>query len=243
MADPPPAHTARTVREALGFSDELWRRYTAIHEAGHAVAAMTDEDAALVRSTLVDTTTADGRSIGGFTDLSSTSARGIAVVLHGGFLAQERWLHELNLDTPARLAATRAAATHDFEQLTAYGLPRSLLLMARNDAERLRDDHWPVILAVADILDTQGTITAAEAFVAHGRAMAHDSPAPALLAPQQLSRLDALIHASHTRADQNESTLSTAAQHQPTSRTTPPPQTPAVHTTAGPGSTPRTHGR
>ncbi|GGX42932.1 hypothetical protein [Streptomyces chryseus] len=192
--DPLPA-ARRTVRQALGFSDATWRRYTAIHEAGHAIAAMRDEDAALIQSSLGDTTTTDGRaSVAGFTELSWTSARGIAVVLYAGLLAQERWLRELNLATPHRLAATAAAATHDFEHLAAYDLSPAQLRTVRTDTARLRDDHWPALLAVADILDTQGTVTTAEASAAaaQSRATAQGTPGPTLIGPQDLLRLDTI---------------------------------------------------
>ena len=220
--DPPPA-PARTIRETLGFPDGLWRRYTAIHEAGHAVTAMTEPDTTFERSAVTETTAA------GYTELSWTSARGIVVALHGGILAQERWLREHGLATPERTAATRAAAEHDFTQIGAYGFSPLQLRTARVGAQRLRDDHWPTILAVADILETQGVITAAGALLAHSRTLAKDTPAPTLLDPQHLARLHALGEQQRLRETQAETAAGTAGRPTPPASAPPPHQPVHLH--------------
>lgn len=118
-----PARTDLTVREGLGFSDAVWRHYTAIWQAGHAVTALVDPDTTFQESVIQD---ADAAGPPGHTDLSSTSKRGMVVVQHAGFYAAERWLRELHLDTPLRIAASRATATHNARQIKDSGLSPSV---------------------------------------------------------------------------------------------------------------------
>jgi hypothetical protein len=150
-----------TVFQALQFDDSLYRRFTALHEAGHAVVALATGEAS-VSECVLSSTEAPGGAAEAYTDASWNSAAAHLALLYGGVLVQQRWLHEQQLWSPLRESAIQALARHDYAALMATGATAAELGQARKTALALRDRHWPAIVATAALLDQSGRVTGDE---------------------------------------------------------------------------------
>ncbi|MFF7369771.1 hypothetical protein [Streptomyces tricolor] len=166
-ADEVPAHDAPerrlTVYQALQFDETLYRRFTALHEAGHAVVAVVTGEASVSERVIAPPKTADGAGKAeAYTDAIWRSAAAHLTLLYGGVLAQQRWLHEQQLWSPLRESAVQTLARHDYAALRATGATADQLVQAHTSALALRDRHWPVIIAASELLDHNGRITGAD---------------------------------------------------------------------------------
>jgi len=196
------AHEGRlTVYQALQFDEALYRRFTALHEAGHAVVALATGDASVSECVIAPTQMAGANQADAYTDVSWRSAAARLTLLYGGLVAQQRWLYEQQLWSPLRESAVQALARHDFAALMAAGATAEQLEQAHTAALAFRDRHWPVITAVSELLDHNGRTTGAEieALIRHDPA-GDRTPTPLTLTDHLRARAEALITASRQRA-------------------------------------------
>lgn len=181
-----------TVGQALQFDDSLYRRFTALHEAGHAIVALATGEASVSECVITP-----GADMGdAYTDVSYNSATAHLTLLYGGVIAQQRWLHEQQLWSPLRDSAVATLASHDYAALLATGATLDQLGQARRTAVTLRDRHWPAIIAASALLDQNGRVTGDElnALLSQTPATAQEAAPPKVISPQDasFSRLMAL---------------------------------------------------
>jgi hypothetical protein len=81
------------------------------------------------------------------------------VLLHGGLLAQDRWMKEQGLWTDDRYRAARSGARHDVAAMEELGADDAAVGAAREESRILLAQHWPAVLEAADHLSTTGHIT------------------------------------------------------------------------------------
>ncbi|MFD6471086.1 hypothetical protein [Streptomyces goshikiensis] len=160
-----------TVEQALQFDQSLWRRFTALHEAGHAIVALATGKASVSTCVIAPTKTTSGDDASAYTELSWDSPDAYRTLLYGGATAQQRWLHEQQLWSPLRESAVATLAGHDYEALAVTGATPEQLRQAQATARALRDRHWPAILAAGALLEKNGTVTGADL-----SALLHRSP-------------------------------------------------------------------
>ncbi|MGW2425190.1 hypothetical protein ACWC0C_39125 [Streptomyces sp. NPDC001709] len=151
-----------TVGQALQFDDSLYRRFTALHEAGHAIVALATDEASVSECVIAPTETPDAGMAEAYTDVTWHSSTAYLTLLYGGVLAQQRWLHDQQLWSPLRESAVQALANHDYAALMATGASSEQLRHARSTALAFRDRHWQAIIAASDLLDRNGKITGDE---------------------------------------------------------------------------------
>ncbi|MFE8940975.1 hypothetical protein ACFYNX_26260 [Streptomyces sp. NPDC007872] len=148
-----------TVKQALQFDEPHWRRFTSLHEAGHAIVALATGEASVSTCVLAPTKTTAGDDASAYTELSWDSPDAYRTLLYAGAAAQQRWLHEQQLWTPLGESAVATLAGHDYQALEATGATPEQLWQAQATARALRDRHWPAILAAAALLEKNGTAT------------------------------------------------------------------------------------
>ncbi|MFE9291950.1 hypothetical protein [Streptomyces olivaceus] len=215
-AAPQAAYEVRlTVPQALQFDEALYRRFTAVHEAGHAVVALATGDASVSECVIAPTQAAGAGRADAYTDVRWRTAAARHTLLYGGLVAQQRWLHEQQLWSPLRESAVQILGKHDFEALKSTGATAEQLEQAHTAALAFRDRHWPAITAVSELLDHKGTITGAEvqALLRQDPAGARD-PEPLTLTDQQRARAAAITAASRQRARRGPS-HTPQSDHQP----------------------------
>ncbi|MFF5018979.1 hypothetical protein [Streptomyces sp. NPDC001165] len=196
-ADDAPAEPL-TVFQALQFDDPLYRRFTAFHEAGHAIVALATGEASVAECVLSPTQTPAGGTAEAYTDASWNSAAAYLTLLYGGVLVQQRWLHEQQLWSPLRESAVQTLASHDYAALMKTGATAAELSRAHETAVVLRDRHWPAIIATAALLDQNGRVTGDELdAMLHQHPAGPDSP---VLTIDQATRARAIAAESRHRA-------------------------------------------
>lgn len=179
-----------TVAQALQFDDSLHHRFTALHEAGHAIVALATGEASVSECVIAPTETVSGVGMAdAYTDVSWNSATAYLTLLYGGVLAQQRWLHEQQLWSPLRESAVANLASHDYAALQATGATSEQLWQARSTAVALRDRHWPAIIAASALLDQNGRVTGDElnALLRLTPDIAQEAVPPTLMSPQAAS--------------------------------------------------------
>ncbi|MFB6984608.1 hypothetical protein ACNPQN_32695 [Streptomyces sp. NPDC056297] len=193
-ADEVPAQAAPatrlTARQALQFDDSLYRRFTALHEAGHAIVALATGEASVSECVIAPTeTTSEAGTADAYTDVSWDSATAHLTLLYGGGVAQQRWLHEQQLWSPLRESAVATLANHDYAALEATEATSGQLWQAYSTALALRDRHWHAIIAASALLDQNGRITGDEinALLSQTPATAQEAVPPTLISPQVAS--------------------------------------------------------
>ncbi|MFE0773301.1 hypothetical protein [Streptomyces sp. NPDC058861] len=165
MADEEPARAtpAERLRKTLQFDDSLYRRFTAIHEAGHAIVALATAEASVSECVIAATEITPGAGpADAYTDVSWNSPSAHLTLLYGGAIAQQRWLREQHLWTPERDSAVATLSNHDYAALDATGATPEQFGQARSAALALRDRHWPAIIAVGAVLDQNGRVSGEE---------------------------------------------------------------------------------
>ncbi|MFB7836212.1 hypothetical protein [Streptomyces sp. NPDC056056] len=203
-----------TVEQALQFDESLWRRFTALHEAGHAIVALATGEASVSTCVITPTKTTSGDDASAYTELSWDSPDAYRTLLYGGAAAQQRWLHEQQLWTPLRESAVATLAGHDYQALEATGATPAQLWQAQTTARTLRDRHWPAILAAGALLEKNGTVTGEDL-----TALLHRTPAATQTQPPPAHSLSHLMD----RARQ------IAAESQQRAAHTPDTTTPLAH--------------
>ncbi|WP_435057649.1 hypothetical protein [Streptomyces sp. bgisy060] len=91
-----------------------------------------------------------------------TAQRTQLIFLHGGLLAQEQWMREMELWTPERSRAARSGARHDFAAMEQLSADESLIRKACDDSRELLVRHWRGIVEAAQLLCDSGRITGQE---------------------------------------------------------------------------------
>jgi hypothetical protein len=146
------------IRDGLAFDVRAYVLFTAVHEAGHAVAGLATGDFWMGEAVL---TVYPGAPADAYTDVGWGEVRTQLVFLPGGELAQLRWLREQGLWTPIRGRATRNAAHHDRAALRSLGFDWRARHAAAQEAEAHLARHWPAVLDVAGRLAAAGRISGA----------------------------------------------------------------------------------
>lgn len=153
----------QTIGEVLAFTDRQYRLYTAVHEVGHAATGLATGNCSVSACELTIT---PGAATDAFTDISwvrdHTAQRTQLIFLHGGLLAQERWMRETDLWTSERSRAARSGARHDFVAIERLAADEALIRAAGNDSCVLVGLHWRGIVAAAQLLCDTGRITGQE---------------------------------------------------------------------------------
>ncbi|MFF9074520.1 hypothetical protein OIU91_41080 (plasmid) [Streptomyces sp. NBC_01456] len=147
------------IRDCLAFDDRQYLLFTAVHEAGHAVAGAATGDFWMGETVL---TIHPGALTDAYTEVSWGDIRTQLVYLPGGELAQMRWLHEQRLWTAMRGRATRNAALHDHAALRSLGFDWRARHAAAQEADAHLARHWSAVLDVAGRLAAAGRISGDE---------------------------------------------------------------------------------
>ncbi|MFJ2629017.1 hypothetical protein ACIO6T_38085 [Streptomyces sp. NPDC087532] len=145
-----------TITQAIDLPDALFRRYTAIREAGHGLTAVATYQAHVIECALRPGTISDGTPFDAFTELRWRTPRAYLAVLQAGAMAQERWLREQGLWTPRRELATQVAARHSRDAVRATAASAEDVEQAASWARELLDRHWLLLLYCAELLDQRG---------------------------------------------------------------------------------------
>ncbi|WP_327309730.1 hypothetical protein OG730_41445 (plasmid) [Streptomyces sp. NBC_01298] len=201
-----------TVEQALQFDDSLWRRFTALHEAGHAIVALATGKASVSECVIAPTKTTSGDEASAYTELRWDSLDAHLTLLYGGAAAQQRWLHEQQLWSPLRDSAVEALASHDYAAAAATGAAPEQLRQAQTTALALRDRHWAAILAAGALLERNGRVSGETL-----SALLHQPPATASPATAQTPLSPPVAAFSHfmDRARQIAAESQRRASHTP----------------------------
>ncbi|MFE0775425.1 hypothetical protein [Streptomyces sp. NPDC058861] len=158
-----PQEHRQMIGEVLALTDPQYRFYTAIHEVGHAATALATGNCSVISCELM---IVPGAVTDAFTDIryveDHTAQRTQLIYLHGGLLAQERWMREARLWTPGRSLGTREAARHDFAAMEELTSDESSIRAAHDESHTLVTRHWQGIMEAARRLSTEGRITGQE---------------------------------------------------------------------------------
>lgn len=150
----------QTIGDLLALTDQQYRRYTAIHEIGHAITGLATGNGIV---TVCEINIIPGAVANGFTDYGWGYERPELetrlVFLHGGLLAQERWLHETGLWTLERSRGVRFSAQEDLALMQQLGADEAAIRVAREEAADHLQQHWQGLLKAALYLDSFGSIT------------------------------------------------------------------------------------
>ncbi|MFH9697386.1 hypothetical protein [Streptomyces globisporus] len=153
----------QTIGEVLAFTDVQYRVYTAVHEVGHAVTALSTGNCSVDACEL---TIAPGAATDGRTDIfwvpDHTAQRTQLIFLHGGLLAQEQWMSETGLWTPERSWAARSGARHDFAAIQKLAAHESTVRKAYDDSREVVVLNCRGIVEAAQLLCDAGRITGQE---------------------------------------------------------------------------------
>jgi hypothetical protein len=149
-----------TIGELLAFRDEDYRFYTAIHEIGHAASGLATGNCAVDHCvlTIKPGAQADGRTVIRWAE-DDTEQQTRLVLLHGGLLAQLRWMKDRGLWTTERCRATVSAARHDVDAIAELGADEKAVHEAGAQSELSLARLWPGVMAAARILSEAGQIT------------------------------------------------------------------------------------
>ncbi|MEZ0095666.1 hypothetical protein [Streptacidiphilus sp. EB129] len=147
----------QTIREAMQLPGPDYALFLAVHEVGHLVAGIATGD-----RRADDCAVSLGPATAAYPALTWETPAVLLTSLHGGLLAQVRWLHRQELWTPRRARAVKDGAAHDREAIRAVGLHWRESAKARERAQVLLAEHWPGLLAAATRLVTADRITVAE---------------------------------------------------------------------------------
>ncbi|MEU5772781.1 hypothetical protein ABZ819_05680 [Streptomyces venezuelae] len=158
-----PGVRQQTTGEVLAFTDRQYRLYTAVHEVGHAATGLATGNCSVSTCEL---TIAPGAATDAFTDISwmtdHTAQRTQLIFLHGGLLAQEQWMREMELWTPEHSRAARSGARHDLVAMKQLSADESSIRKACADSRELLVRHWRGIVGAAQHLSASGRITGQE---------------------------------------------------------------------------------
>jgi hypothetical protein len=138
----------------------------AIHEAGHAVAALLG-GAHLHSAEIVIGVTGDAAG-GEVRACNLDDGHGFAVFSAAGERASDRWLREAGLWTPERAVANEVGARGDRRQFLAinahvgFGDREVDYLIVHDLADQALDRHWKAVLQIADQLAQHGRLDAAQ---------------------------------------------------------------------------------
>lgn len=153
----------QTIGEVLAFTDRQYRLYTAVHEVGHAATGLATGNCSVSTCEL---TIAPGAATDAFTDISwvtdHTAQHTQLIFLHGGLMAQEQWMREMELWTPERSRAARSGARHDFAAIERLSADESSIRKACADSRELLVRYWRGIVEAAQLLCDSGRITGQE---------------------------------------------------------------------------------
>lgn len=139
---------AQAVTNIINLPDRLAPYERAIHEAGHAVAALTHG----IHPKYID---------GAHTNLgplSAFSADALVCCFGAGERAVDRWLHNRDLWTPLRAAAVECSAYADRATLRKYLIINDYLEV-HDFADEFLTRNWPAVTAVAEALVTSPALT------------------------------------------------------------------------------------
>lgn len=138
----------------------------AIHEAGHAIAALLGgahlHSAAIVIGVAGDATGGEVRAC------NLHDGHGFAVFSAAGERASDRWLREAGLWTPERAVANEVGARGDRQQFLAinahvgFGDREVDYRMVHDLADQTLDQHWAAVLQIADQLAQHGRLDATQ---------------------------------------------------------------------------------
>jgi hypothetical protein len=137
-----------TVREILDLPTSIAARETAVHEAGHVVAALAHG----IQPARVDGTRAHLGHLSGFTQDA------LACSMGAGERAVDRWLRSLDLWTPIRAAAVECSAYADRTTFRQH-LDVHDYLEVHDYADEVLDRHWDAVMAVAEALAVTPALT------------------------------------------------------------------------------------
>lgn len=146
----------------------------AIHEAGHAVAALLG-GAHLHSAEIAIGVTGDAAG-GEVRACNLADGHGFAVFSAAGERASDRWLRKAGLWTPERAVANEVGARGDRQQFLAinahvgFGDRDVDYLMVHDLADQALDEHWKAVLQIADQLAQHGRLDAAQIVAIAGRA-------------------------------------------------------------------------
>ncbi|MEW2493805.1 hypothetical protein AB0942_09690 [Streptomyces nodosus] len=149
-----------TIGELLAFGDEDYRFYTAIHEIGHAASGLATGNVAVDRCvlTIKPKAQSDARTVVRWAE-DDTEQRTRLVLLHGGLLAQVRWMKEHGLWTAERCRAAVSGARHDIDAIEELSADEAAVQDAGAQSEWALARLWPGVMAAARILSDAGQIT------------------------------------------------------------------------------------
>lgn len=138
----------------------------AIHEAGHAVAALLG--GAHLHSAEIVMGVADDAAGGEVRACNLHDGHGFAVFSAAGERASDRWLREAGLWTPERAVANEVGARGDRQQFLAinahvgFGDREVDYRIVHDLADQALDQHWTAVLHIADQLAQHGRLDAAQ---------------------------------------------------------------------------------
>lgn len=149
----------QTIGEALQLTEDDYRAYTAVHEIGHATAGLATGDCNVDHIKL---TIYPGAPTDGYTEVGWNDQRTHLVLLHGGLIAQQRWLQERGLWSVRRERAARHGAGHDFSVIESIGASKTEVSAAAELSTELLNRHWTGLLLAAERLAMTGYLTGDE---------------------------------------------------------------------------------
>ncbi|MEE1737055.1 hypothetical protein PUR49_11165 [Streptomyces sp. BE147] len=147
-----------TVAEAVDLPYDLFRRYAAVRETGHALTALATGQAWVIECALEKGVTPDGTPYDAFTKVRWETQLAYAALLQAGAMAQDRWLREQGLWTVRRELATQVAARHSMAAVQTAGVGAADVERAAAWAEELLQRHWRLLLDCAELLDRRGYV-------------------------------------------------------------------------------------
>lgn len=183
---PPPAGApGRSVYEVLYLPVAVLRRFMAVHEAGHADAALRVPNVTVFRTGLRPGLGRLGSDAdAGFTDIEGHCPwLTAAAISAAGEQAQQRWLGQNDLGSPVRLWATEIIAAPDRQKAIANIAPTGVSVAydfdgireepdgsitagwraIRSEAARIVSAAWEDILVLAEAIDHRGELSGQEA--------------------------------------------------------------------------------
>lgn len=146
----------------------------AVHEAGHAVAALLG--GAHLHSAEIAVGLTDDETGGEVRACNLNDGHGYAIFSAAGERASDRWLREASLWNPSRAVANEIAARSDREQFLAINPHVGFedrkvdYHMIHDLADQALDSRWTAVLQVADQLARHGRLDAAQVVAITGLA-------------------------------------------------------------------------
>lgn len=153
FSDPDEAHR-------LDLTSDHIQQLRAVHEAAHAVVALTG--GAHLHYAQITPAGQDKGGVGGITHACHVVGGELFVTFCGaGERAADRWLREQNLWTPERAVRAEVGAAKDRRMAldanphVGFGDREADYRVVHDLADRAIDQYWPAITAVADVLAEQ----------------------------------------------------------------------------------------